>query len=158
MAKVALKKGVALSAHEAFAIAADVASYREFVPLVSRSTIRGSITEQGDVKSFAADLMVAYDKLGMSESFTSQVEVNAVARTVVATSQDGPMKNLKAVWQITPIDGARCSVSIDIDYEFKSKLMQMAAGGLMARAVGKVMDAFEARGRQLYPMSALPNI
>ena len=158
MAKVALKKAVALSAHEAFAIAADVGAYKEFVPRVNRSTIRGAVTESGNVKSFAADLMVAYDKLGLSESFTSLVEVNAVARTVVATSQDGPMKSLKAVWKIMPIDGARCSVAIDIDYEFKSKLMQMAAGGLMARAVGKVMDAFEARGRQLYPMSALPNI
>ena len=158
MAEVSLKKAVALSAHEAFSIAADVASYKEFVPLVSRSTIRGAVTEKGDIKNFAADLMVAYDKLGMSESFTSQVEVNAVARTVVATSQDGPMKSLKAVWQITPIDGARSTVAIDIDYEFKSKLMQMAAGGMMNRAVAKVMDAFEERGRQLYPMSALPNI
>ena len=158
MAKVALKKAVALSALEAFSIAADVASYKEFVPLVSRSTIRGSVTEKGDVKSFAADLMVAYDKLGMSESFTSMVEVNSVARTVVATSQDGPMKSLKAVWQITLIDGARSTVAIDIDYEFKSKLMQMAAGGIMNRAVAKVLEAFEARGRQLYPMSALPNI
>ena len=102
--------------------------------------------------------MVGYDKLGMSESFTSMVELNALARTVVATSQDGPMKNLKAVWQITPIDGARCTVAIDIDYEFKSKLMQMAVGSVMHRAVEKVLEAFEARGRQLYPMSALPNI
>ena len=158
MAEVSLKKAVALSAHEAFSIAADVASYKEFVPLVSRSTIRGSVTEKGDVKSFAADLMVAYDKLGMSESFTSMVEVNSVARSVVATSQDGTMKSLRAVWQITPIDGARCTVAINIDYEFKSKLMQMAAGGMMNRAVAKVLEAFEARGRQLYPMSALPNI
>jgi coenzyme Q-binding protein COQ10 len=86
------------------------------------------------------------------------VEVNAIARTVIATSDDGPIKSLKAVWQITPIDGARCTVAIDIDYEFKSRLMQMAVGGLMHRAVEKVLEAFEARGRQLYPMSALPNI
>lgn len=158
MAKVALKKAVSLSAHEAFAIAADVASYKEFVPLVTRSTIRGAVTEKGDIKNFAADLMVGYEKLGLREGFTSQVEVNAIARTVIATSQDGPIKNLKAVWQIRPIDGARSTVAIEIEYEFKSMLMQMAASSLMNRAVAKVMDAFEERGRKLYPMSALPNI
>jgi coenzyme Q-binding protein COQ10 len=158
MAKVALKKAVALSAHEAFAIVADVSAYKEFVPLVKRSTIRGVVTEIGDTKSFAADLMVAYDRLSLSVIFTSMVEVNAIARTVIARSDDGPIKSLKAVWQITPIDGARCIVAIDIDYELKSKLMQMAVGGLMHRAVEKVLEAFEARGRQFYPMSALPNI
>ena len=158
MARVSLKKAVALSANQAFAIAADVASYKEFVPLVTRSTIRGKISEQGDVKSFAADMMVAYEKLGLREGFTSQVEVNATLGNVIATSQDGPMRNLKAVWQITSIDGARSTVAIDIDYEFKSKLMQLAAGSLMNRAVAKVLEAFEERGRKLYPMSDLPNI
>jgi coenzyme Q-binding protein COQ10 len=158
MAKIALKKVVALNAHEAFAIVADVSAYKQFVPLVKRSTIRGVVTEIGDTKNFAADLMVAYDRLSLSVIFTSMVEVNTVARTVIATSHDGPIKGLKAVWQITPIDGARCTVAIDIDFEFKSRLMQMAVGGLMHRAIEKVMDAFEERGRQLYPESALPNI
>lgn len=158
MAKVSLKKVVMLTAHQALAIASDVSAYKEFLPLCTRSTIRGAITEQGDVKRFAADLMVAYEKLGLREGFTSQVEVNGVSRSVVATSQDGPMKDLKAIWQITPIDGSRSTVAIDIDYEFKSKLMQLAAGSLMNRAMTKVLDAFEARGRTLYPNSALPNI
>ncbi|HEY5362701.1 MAG TPA: type II toxin-antitoxin system RatA family toxin [Aestuariivirga sp.] len=158
MAKVALMKTVALSADKAFAIVADVSAYKEFVPLVKRSTIRGAVTEIDDTKSFAADLMVAYNRLSLSVIFTSMVEVNATARTVIATSDDGPIKGLKAVWQITPIDSTHSTVAIDIDYELKSKLMQMAVGGLMHRAVEKVLEAFEARGRQLYPMSALPNI
>ena len=158
MARVSLEKAVALSANQAFAIAADVDSYKDFVPLVTRSTIRGKITKQGDIKNFAADLMLAYEKLGLRESFTSQVEVNAALGNVVATSQDGPMRHLKAVWQITVIDGARSTVAIDIEYEFKSKLMQLAAASLMNRAVGKVLEAFEERGRKLYPESALPNI
>ena len=158
MPKVSVKKLVQLSAQDAFGIAADVASYKDFLPLVTRSTIRGTVTEQGDVKRFAADLMIAYEKLGLREGFTSQVEVNTATGTVIATSQDGPIKDLKAVWQITSIDGGRSTVAIDIDYAFKSTLLQLAAGGLMDRAVNRVMEAFETRGRQLYPMSALPNI
>lgn len=158
MARVALNKAVTLSAHQAFDIASDVSSYKEFLPLVTRSTIRGIIKEQGDVKSFDADLMVAYVKLGLREGFTSHVECNQSAGTVTATSNDGPMRALKAVWQITAIDGSRSTVAIVIDYEFKSKLMQLASGSLMPRAVAKVLEAFEERGRKLYPESALLSI
>jgi len=158
MPKVSLKKVVALTTHQAFAIAADVASYKEFLPLVTRSSIRGQVVEQGDEKRFAADLMVAIEKLGLREGFTSQVVTNAAASTVVAISQDGPIRNLKATWKISAIDSARSTVAIDIDYEFKSKLLQLAAGSLMDRAVARVLEAFEARGRALYPNSALPNI
>ena len=158
MPKVSLKRAVPLTAVQAFAIAADVASYKDFLPLVSRSTIRGKVEEQGTVKRFAADLMVAVAKLGLHESFTSQVVVDSSAHTVVATSQDGPMKDLRAVWSITSIDGARSTVAIDIDYHFKSRLLQMAAGHMMDYAAKRVLEAFETRGRQLYPASALPNI
>lgn len=158
MPKVTVRRAVALTSAQAFAIAADVASYKDFLPLVTRSTIRGDVREEGRVKRFAADLMIAVQRLGLHESFTSQVVADAAAQTVVATSQDGPMKELRAEWSIRPIDGTRSTVAINIDYQFKSKLLQLAAGHMMDYAVNRVLEAFEARGRALYPASALPNI
>ena len=158
MAHIAVSRAVQLSLHQVYAIAADVASYKDFLPLCTRSTIRGAVAEQGGVKTFAADLQIAVAKLGLSESFTSQVEADANNKTVLATSQDGPMKSLRALWTMKSIDGARSEVSIIIDYELKSKLMQLAASSMMKHAVARVLDAFEARGRALYPLSTLPNI
>jgi len=158
MAHVEVKRVVALTIDEAFAIAADVASYKEFLPLVTRSTIRGTVVEAGRVKTFAADLMVAVEKLGLREGFTSQVVADAAARTVTATSQDGPIKDLRAVWTMSAIDGSRTQVAISIDYKFKNMLLQMAAGGMMDIAVKRVLEAFEARGLVLYPFRAMPNI
>ena len=158
MAHVSVKRAVPLTLHQAFIIAADVASYKEFLPLCTRSTIRGAVEEQGGVKRFAADLQIAVNKLGLSESFTSKVEANESNKTVLAMSQDGPMKSLRALWTIKSIDGARSEVSITIDYEFKSKLLQFAASSMMNHAVTRVLEAFEARGTKLYPISALPNI
>jgi len=43
VAHVAVKRAVPLTLHQAFAIAADVASYKEFLPLCTRSTIRGEV-------------------------------------------------------------------------------------------------------------------
>jgi lipoyl synthase len=158
MAHVEIKRIVPLTIDEAFAIAADVASYKDFLPLVTRSTIRGNVVEEGRVKKFAADLMVAVEKLGLRESFTSQVAADAAARTVTAISQDGPMKDLRAVWTMSSIDGSRTQVAIAIDYQFKNMLLHMAAGSMMDMAVKRVLEAFEKRGQQLYPLSALPNI
>ena len=67
-------------------------------------------TETG--QRFDAELAVAYDKLGLRESFVSKVETHITERRVAATSQDGPFRNLKTQWTITPaVQG--CDVSID---------------------------------------------
>jgi coenzyme Q-binding protein COQ10 len=158
MAHVEVKRVVLLTIDEAFAIAADVASYKDFLPLVTRSTIRGNVVEEGGVKKFSADLMVAVEKLGLRESFTSHVVADATARTVTATSQDGPIKDLRAVWTMSAIDGSRTQVAIAIDYQFKNMLLQMAAGSMMDMAVKRVLEAFETRGRALYPFRAITNI
>jgi coenzyme Q-binding protein COQ10 len=158
MPHVSVHRAVPLTLHQAYAIAADVSSYKDFLPLCTRSTIRGIVEEKDGVKRFSADLQIAVSKLGLSESFTSKVEADEPNKTVLATSHDGPLKSLRALWTMKAIDGARSDVSITIDYELKSKLLQMAASSMMNHAVAKVLEAFEARGRKLYPESALPNI
>lgn len=158
MAHVSVKRAVPLTLHQVYAIAADVASYKDFLPLCTRSTIRGAVEEQGGVKKFAADLQIAVAKLGIGESFTSSVEADENNKSVLATSQDGPLKSLRALWTMKSIDGARSEVSITIDYELKNRLLQMAASSMMNHAVAKVLEAFEARGAKLYPASALPSI
>jgi coenzyme Q-binding protein COQ10 len=141
-------KRVAVGADVAFSVAADVARYKEFLPLLQRSTIRGGKQDTDAGQRFDAELAIAYDKLGLRESFISTVDTHTVDRRVVATSQDGPFRNLKAQWTITPaVQG--CDVAIEIDYAFKNVLLQMAAGGVMNFAVEKVMAAFEARARDI---------
>lgn len=143
-------KKVNLTADQAFAIAADVGAYKDFLPLLKRSTIRGRIHKVGEVQTFDADLQIAYTKLGFSESFTSHVTTNKMLRTVTAISNDGPVKSLKAVWTIVELPNNQTEVSIAIDYTLKNMMLQVLAGGLMDFAVHKIMHAFEERGRTLY--------
>ncbi len=150
MPYLAVERVVQLSAGQAFAIAADVASYKTFVPLVTRSVVRGTVEKLDDVEKFAADLTVAVERLNLRESFTSTVEADAARKTVIAISQDGPMKNLKAVWKISALGENQARISIEIDYQFKNMLLQIAAGGFMNSAVQRVLEAFESRGRELY--------
>jgi coenzyme Q-binding protein COQ10 len=157
MAQVNVKRVVALTPDQAFAIAADVANYPRFIPGLAAARIEGTSTQSGSVKRFAATLDIAAGPLG-TQNFTCSVEADAAARQVTATSQDGPLKALTCVWTFAPLPGTRCTATVNIDYEFKSKLFQLGASALMDKAVARVMDAFERRGRELYPMSAIPNI
>jgi coenzyme Q-binding protein COQ10 len=141
---------VDITVDQAFAIAADVGSYRDFLPLVERSTLRGARTKTDHGESFDADLAVGYSKLGVRESFTSHVVCDPLNSTVTATSNDGPMRSLKAVWKITSQPGGTAEVSITVDYALKSMMLQMMARGLMDFAAQKIMQAFEERGRALY--------
>jgi coenzyme Q-binding protein COQ10 len=144
---------VHLSALQAFAIAADVNVYKDFLPLLKRSLIRGERVKNGDTETFDADLMIAVEKLNIRESFTSHVTTDLGNMTVTALSSDGPVKALKAVWKITSITDTTSDVTITLDYTLKNMMLQMLAGGLMEFATQKIMHAFEERGRAIYGTS-----
>jgi coenzyme Q-binding protein COQ10 len=148
--KFSTTRRVNLTVEQAFAIAADVASYKDFLPLLKRSVIRGERKRVGDTEIFDADLQVAFEKLGLRETFTSQVTCNTSDHTVTARSSDGPMKALKAVWKIQTAHDGKTEVSITVDYTMKSMMLQMVTGGLTDFAAQKIMQAFEERGKTLY--------
>ncbi len=155
MAFLRVEKNVALSADQAFAIAADVASYKDFVPMVNRSTIRGEVLHEGAVKKFSADLEVAIERMNIHEGFTSNVVADADAKTVSATSEHGPVKSLQAVWKIVALTPGQSNISVEINYQFKNMMMQLAAGGFMKIGAQRILEAFEQRGQKLYPSKSI---
>lgn len=136
----------------AFAVASDVASYKDFLPLLERSVIRGTPTETNNVKSFNAELAVGYAKLNLREAFISKVVCDGNTKTVTATSTDAPFKDMKTVWSIREANG-QSAVTISIDYSMRSMLIQFALSGAMDMAVNKVMTAFEARAKSVQMQS-----
>jgi coenzyme Q-binding protein COQ10 len=132
----------------AYAVAADVASYKDFLPMLLRSNIRGQRQPHGAGETFLAELVAGYEKLGLRESFVSKVTTDPVNRTVIAVSSEGPMKSLTTSWAIADAP-AGCDVTVTIDYAFKSRMMQMAFSGLLEMAAPKIMQAFETRAASL---------
>ncbi|MDE2446122.1 MAG: type II toxin-antitoxin system RatA family toxin [Alphaproteobacteria bacterium] len=150
MPRFTTSRVVDVSAQQAFSIAADVSSYKDFLPLLKRSVIRGGRKRVGAVEEFDADLQVAVEKIGVRESFASHVTTNSDMMTVSATSSDGPVKALHVMWEIADAPAGKAQVSITIDYTLKNLMLQMMAGGFTDYAAQKIMTAFEERGRSLY--------
>jgi coenzyme Q-binding protein COQ10 len=143
---------VAVPADIAYAVAADVAAYKEFLPLLERSVIRGAVTEVDGIKSFQAEVAVGYARLNLRETFYSLVICDANAKTVTATSKDAPFRDMKTIWTIGDVNG-QSEVSVAIDYSMRSLLLQFAIAGAMDMAVNRIMTAFEARAKAVHTAS-----
>jgi coenzyme Q-binding protein COQ10 len=143
---------VAVAPEIAYAVASDVGAYKEFLPLLERCNIRGTPLVTNNVTSFHAELTVGYAKLNLRESFISKVSCDAQARTVTATSQDAPFKDMKTVWLISNANG-QSEVTISVEYAMRSMLLQFAISSVMDMAVNKIMTAFEARAKSIQMLS-----
>ena len=150
MPKFSVSRSVPYTAEQVFAIARDVARYKEFLPLVKRSIVRHAKTDAQGLEHFEGELTVAYDKLRIEEVMTSRVTVDPQALTVTARSDQGPVKHLVSEWKIVPTGDNRCDINFTVDYTLKSKMLQMVLSGMFDMAVRKIMSAFEERARALY--------
>jgi coenzyme Q-binding protein COQ10 len=141
---------VNFSPQQIFEVVADVGSYKDFLPLVERSTVRNRKPAVDEYESFSADLVIGYKKLNIHESFTSQVETSLANLSVSAVSSGRAVKKLISSWQITAVEENKSDITFAVDYEMKSHLLQMLLGGMFDHAARKVMGAFEARAEKLY--------
>ena len=133
-----------------FAVIADVGCYKEFLPLVERSTVRNRKPAIDDYESFSADLVIGYKKMGIHESFSSQVETSLVNLSVNAVSSGNAVKKLISSWQITAVGDNKSDITFAVDYEMKSHILQLMLSRMFDHAARKVMGAFEARAEKLY--------
>jgi coenzyme Q-binding protein COQ10 len=133
-----------------FSVVADVGSYKEFLPLVERSTVRNRKPAIDGNENFGADLLVGYKKMGIQESFSSQVQTSLKDLSVSAVSSGNAVKKLISSWHIAPIGDGKSEITFAVDYEMKSPVLQMIMKGMFDTAARKIMGAFEARASKLY--------
>jgi len=142
-----IKHPVAHSADDMFRLVADVESYPKFLPLCEELKLKRR--EPRDGKEVLIATMVVGYKL-IRESFTTEVILDADARTIVVHYLDGPFAFLENRWIFRPITPEACEIDFYIAYSFRSRLLERLMGGLFDKAVRKYTDAFEARADVIY--------
>lgn len=135
------------SASDMFDLVSDVEKYPEFVPLCQSLTVRSS-KEKGQKTLLVAEMTMAYKML--SETFTTQVLANREDLSIDVKYIEGPFKYLDNAWRFHDLDEGGCEISFLVDYELKSKMLQLAAGAVFDRAFAKFTSAFEARADEVY--------
>ena len=150
MPKFSVTREMPYKAAELFAIAADVDSYKDFLPLVesSRTFERERVSE--DVERFKGELRVRYKKLHIDETFVSDVVAEQRSFKVSSKAQGGLFDHINAQWQFTDRKTGGTTVEFQVDYKAKSRSLQFFMSGMFDYMVRKINNAFEARARELH--------
>lgn len=150
MAKQELTRSSNYSARQLFDMVADVGRYDEFVPLCRAARVYDRVELGEGLYRFTAALDVAKESLNISETFISQVEVNEAALTVVSRASGGPVKRLTNHWSFHDKPSGGSNNRIRLDFEMSSLPLRLLMRASFDLAMGKVIEAFEARAHVLY--------
>lgn len=131
------------SPQQIYALVADVASYPQFLPWCKAARIVKN--ESNTV--FLAELVIAFK--GLTERYTSRVTLSP-HDGIRAEMVEGPFHHLLNDWHfIAQADGGT-EIRLDLDFAFKSKLLETMIGGLFGKASEKMTSAFRERAQHLY--------
>ena len=142
------------SPQQMFDLVADVARYPEFLPWTAAARIRSRQPLVGHADPLAAvmeaDLVISF-KL-FRERFGSRVTLLPTQGQILTQYLDGPLRDLKSVWQFAPGDQGleSCKVTFDVDFEFRNPILGGVIGLVFGEAMTRVVRAFEARAKALY--------
>jgi coenzyme Q-binding protein COQ10 len=135
-----------------FALVGDVMAYPDFVPWINAMRIWNARTLADGVETVDAEAGVGFSFL--RERFATRVRRDAPNRQIEVSLLSGPFKRLENRWQFFEAEGQGTRVEFDIDFQFKSRLLEALLAANFAQAVEKLMSCFEARAKALYGQSA----
>jgi coenzyme Q-binding protein COQ10 len=135
------------TADQMYTLVGNVADYSKFLPWTAAARIR-STTDHGDHQIMLADLVISFKVF--REKFGSRVTLWPDAKQIDTAYIDGPFKHLESTWRFVDVEGG-CEVSFEVDFEFRNRLLQGAAGMFFNEAMQRIVRSFERRAADLYP-------
>ena len=141
------KKVLRYTPEQMFDLVADVRRYPEFLPWCVGARVL-SRTE-GEL---VADLTIGFRMF--RETFRSRVTLERPGHIHV-TYENGPFRYLNNHWRFHPLPQG-CEVDFFVDFEFRSRILQMAIGVVFNEAVRLMVRAFERRAMALYGRNTAP--
>ncbi|MGF1749822.1 MULTISPECIES: SRPBCC family protein [Vibrio] len=133
---------VMFSADQMFNLVNDVASYPDFLPGCSGSRV---IESSGMAMVASVDV----SKAGISKTFTT-ANTLVQGREILMELVDGPFKMLKGVWSFIPLDEQACKVELKLEFEFSSKMIELAFGKIFHDVTSNMVNSFTKRAKEVY--------
>ena len=130
-----------------FALVGDVAAYPDFVPWITSMRTWNARTLGAGIEALDAEAGIGFSFL--KERFSTRVRRDTLGRKIEVGLLSGPFKALANRWEFFA-DPAGTRVEFDIDFQFKSRLLEALLTANFAHAVDRLMECFEARAKALY--------
>ena len=145
MPKYAERRVLPYTPKQLYDLVADIERYPDFLPRCVGASVR-----ERQENLVVADLVIGFRMF--RERFTSRVTLkpdDADGPRIDVAYADGPFKYLTNRWLFRPHEKG-CEIDFFVDFEFRSKLLQMTIEMLFTEAVRRMVRAFEQRAAALY--------
>lgn len=121
----------------------DIENYPNFLPWCSSATILSQKENH-----LVAELKIVFK--GVSYTYVSKVSSRKTQDLyeIEVVGISGPFKYLKNIWRIKSINN-HSEVKFSIDFELKSRILDMVVGVFFSTVTEKMIAAFEARAKEL---------
>ena len=122
-----------------FNVIANIEQYPVFLPWCVGARIIDT-KSSGDVILQTAELVISFKSF--KENFISNIELDKNNWTIVISSNKKPFKSLNGKWRILELQN-ECEVSFEIEFEFKSIILEKFIGLIFYNSVKSIVSAFE---------------
>jgi len=129
------------------ALVGDVERYPDFVPWISAMRTWNARDLGDGVDTLDAEAGVGFSFL--KERFATRVRRDAAGQQIDVNLLSGPFRKLANRWRFFDDPGG-ARVEFDIDFEFKSRLLDGLLKANFHHAVDRLMTCFEDRAKALY--------
>lgn len=133
---------VSHSAADMFRLVDDVEAYPQFLPWCGGARV---ISRNEDEVHAGVD--IAYGAVRKSFTTRNRLQKNKMIEVRLV---EGPFKHLEGYWRFDSLGESACKISLDMQYEFSSKLIGLAVGPVFSQIANTLVDSFCQRANALY--------
>ncbi len=120
----------------------DVESYPQFLPWCNQAEVHNRTEE-------SVDATLELQKGALSNKFTtrnSRNEFESIGLALIG----GPFRHLEGGWQFKELGDNGCKVSLELEFEFESTLVDMMFGSFFEDICNSLVDAFTKRAESVF--------
>jgi ribosome-associated toxin RatA of RatAB toxin-antitoxin module len=133
---------VPYSADEMYALVNDIEAYPDFLTWCKTAQVANKTNTH-----LQATVAVEVGKIKQSFSTDNTMQPG---RRITMQLVEGPFKFLSGCWQFDPQGEQSCNIRLDIEFEFKNKLLKIALSHTFNRIMDTMVDAFTKRAHEIY--------
>jgi len=121
----------------------DVGAYAEFLPWCKSS----KVIDQSDREMIAS---IEMSRGVLNSTFTTRNRLQPDSMIEISLV-DGPFRKLGGFWKFSQLKSKNaCKISLELDFEFDSRLMSIAANPVFTQIANSLVDSFSKRAVEVY--------
>ena len=130
------------SAAEVFVLVDDIDAYPEFLPWCKSAQVLSRTDDE-------VRATIELSRGGIHKSFTT---CNRLQRHKMIEMRlvEGPFHHLEGFWRFDHLDEAASKVSLDLEFEFSSRLLSLTVGPVFNQIASTLVDSFCERAVEVY--------